>query len=176
MERRAVVLRRDVRAGCFKAVPFRSRAVSQPNNSRAWCADSFFTFLTASSTVLMLDTLAGKLFCSKPVCVRRNSQLRLHLLKKTRQRLEGGSQACVPTGMRNPELQTNHPGGRSVAKTAHLASPKHRSTETPIHRPSPPVSFPALSASIREIRAIRGQNSAFQLSRIRQRCAPHFSL
>jgi hypothetical protein len=29
MERRAVVLRRDVRAGCFKAVPFGCRAVSQ---------------------------------------------------------------------------------------------------------------------------------------------------
>jgi hypothetical protein len=67
MERRAVVLRRDVRAGCFKEVPFDCRAVSQPNNSRAWCADNFLTFLTASSTALMLDTLAGKLVWSKQV-------------------------------------------------------------------------------------------------------------
>jgi hypothetical protein len=67
MERRAVVLRRDVRAGCFKEVPFGCRAVSQPNNSRAWRADSFLTFLTASSTVLMQDTLAGKLVWSKAV-------------------------------------------------------------------------------------------------------------
>ena len=53
MERRAVVLRRNVREGCFREVPFACRAASQPNNSRAWRADSFLTFLTASSTVLM---------------------------------------------------------------------------------------------------------------------------
>jgi len=67
MERRAVVLRRDVRAGCFKEVPFDCRAVSQPNNSRAWRADNFLTFPTASSTALMQDTLARKLVWSKPV-------------------------------------------------------------------------------------------------------------
>ena len=67
MERRAVVLRRDVRAGCFKEVPLGCRAVSQPNNSRAWRADNFLTFLTASSTALILDTLAGKLVWSKQV-------------------------------------------------------------------------------------------------------------
>ena len=51
MEWRAVVLRRDSRDGW--AVPFGCRAVSQPNNSLAWRADSFLTFLTASSIVLM---------------------------------------------------------------------------------------------------------------------------
>ena len=60
MERRAVVLRRDVRDGCFGQVPFACRAASQPNNSRAWRADSFLTFLTASSTVLMGDRLARR--------------------------------------------------------------------------------------------------------------------
>jgi hypothetical protein len=65
MERRAVVFRRDGLADCFKAVPFGCRAVSQPNNSRAWGADSFLTFLTASSIVLMPDTLATKLVWSK---------------------------------------------------------------------------------------------------------------
>ena len=67
MERRAVVLRRDLRAGFFKEVPFGCCAVSQPNSSRAWLGESFLTFFTASSTVLMLDTLAGKLLSSKQV-------------------------------------------------------------------------------------------------------------
>jgi len=73
MERRAVVLRHDVRAGCFGEVPLGCRAVSQPNNSRAWPADSFLTFLTASSTVLMHDTLAVKSVWSKPVCSLRTA-------------------------------------------------------------------------------------------------------
>jgi hypothetical protein len=60
-------LRRDLRAGFFKEEPFGCRAVSQPSNSRAWLGDSFLTFLTASSTALMLDTLAGKLVLSKQV-------------------------------------------------------------------------------------------------------------
>jgi hypothetical protein len=67
MERRAVVLRRDGRAGCFREVPFGSRAVSQLNNSRAWRADSFLTFLTARPTALLLDALARKLIWSKQV-------------------------------------------------------------------------------------------------------------
>jgi hypothetical protein len=69
MERRAVVLRRDVRGGRF--APFRCRALSQPNNSLAWRADSFLTFLTASSTALMLVTVARNLVWSKWVCGRR---------------------------------------------------------------------------------------------------------
>ena len=67
MERRAVALRRDLRGGFFKEVPFGWRAVSQPNSSRAWLADSFLTFFTASSTALMPDTLAGKSVWSKQV-------------------------------------------------------------------------------------------------------------
>ena len=79
MERRAVVLRHDVRAGCFGEVPLGCRAVSQPNNSRAWPADSFLTFLTASSTVLMHDTLAVKSVWSKPVLLLADSCLFLRV-------------------------------------------------------------------------------------------------
>jgi hypothetical protein len=79
MERRAVVLRHDVRAGCFREVPLGCRAVSQPNNSRAWPTDSFLTFLTASSTALMQDTLAGKSVWSKPVLLLADSCLFLRV-------------------------------------------------------------------------------------------------
>jgi hypothetical protein len=68
MERRAVVLRREVRGGCFREVPLVRRILSQPNNSRAWPADGFLTFLTASSTALMQDTLNRISARSKRVC------------------------------------------------------------------------------------------------------------
>ena len=67
MERRAVVLRRNLRDGCFREVPFACRAASQPNSSRAWRAESFLTFLTASSTVLMGNRLARRSAWSKRV-------------------------------------------------------------------------------------------------------------
>ena len=51
----------------FTAVPLACRASSQPNNSRAWGADNFLTFLTASSTALMRHTLPGKLAGGKGV-------------------------------------------------------------------------------------------------------------
>src|ERR1039458_8900270 len=62
MRRRAAALRR-VGRGVF-AMPFGCRASSQPNNSLAWRADSFLTFLTAISTALILDKLVGKIFCA----------------------------------------------------------------------------------------------------------------
>lgn len=51
----------------FTAVPLACRASSQPNNARAWGADNFLTFLTASSTALMPCTVSGKSVCGKPV-------------------------------------------------------------------------------------------------------------
>ena len=71
MERRGGVLRRGVRASGLNEAPFDCRAVSQPNNSRAWRADSFLTFLTASSTALMFDTLAQNQREASRLCLRR---------------------------------------------------------------------------------------------------------
>ena len=65
MRRCAAALRRVVR-GAF-AMPFGCRASSQPNNSLAWRADSFLTFLTAISTALMLATVVQKIFWGTPV-------------------------------------------------------------------------------------------------------------
>lgn len=72
----AAVLRRVVR-GVF-AMPFGCRADSQPNNSLACRADSFLTFLTASSIALMLDTLARKLVSGKLVLCSRRRPLYPH--------------------------------------------------------------------------------------------------
>jgi hypothetical protein len=60
MEWRALLLGRDGRADFFKKAPFGWCLASQPNNSRAWRADSFLTFLTASSTVLTWVHYPGK--------------------------------------------------------------------------------------------------------------------
>lgn len=65
VDRRALGLRCDVRDGGLREVPFDCRLASQANNSRTWRADSFLTFLTASSTTLMVDTLSKKLAWSK---------------------------------------------------------------------------------------------------------------
>ena len=67
MERRASAFRRLARAGRFKEVPLRWCAVSHPNNSRACRSDSLLTFLTASSTLLILNTVAEKSTAGKPV-------------------------------------------------------------------------------------------------------------
>src|SRR5437879_12433675 len=53
MDWRAVLLRRDLRGGRFRVVPFGCRASSQLNNSRVWRGDNFLTFLKAISTALM---------------------------------------------------------------------------------------------------------------------------
>ena len=58
MRRRAATLRRAVRDAL--ATPGDGRASNQPSNSLAWRADSFLTFITASSTALMPFTLARK--------------------------------------------------------------------------------------------------------------------
>jgi hypothetical protein len=65
MERRALALRRGVRDGGLREVPFDCRLASQANNSRACRWDSFLTFLTASSTALMVETLSKKMAWSK---------------------------------------------------------------------------------------------------------------
>jgi len=64
---RAVPLRHQGRGRRSAAVPLARRPSSQSNNSRAWGADSFLTFLTASSTALMPCTLPRKPFCGKRV-------------------------------------------------------------------------------------------------------------
>jgi len=56
---RAVPLRHQGWERRFAAVPFACWASSQPNNSLAWEADNFLTFLTASSTALIRHTLPG---------------------------------------------------------------------------------------------------------------------
>ena len=55
----------DIRDGGSREAPFGCRLANQANNSRAWRADSFLTFLTASSTVLMVDTLTKRLASGK---------------------------------------------------------------------------------------------------------------
>jgi len=72
MERRAVVLRHDVRP----VVSEKSIGLpgGQPTQQfRAWPTDSFLTFLTASSTVLMQDTLAVKSFGASRFCSLRTA-------------------------------------------------------------------------------------------------------
>jgi|SRR5665213_1612212 len=69
MERRTAVLRLGIAKACFPEVPLTLRAFSQLNNSRAWGADRFLTFFTASSTVLMRENLAKNLvFNKRPLC------------------------------------------------------------------------------------------------------------
>src|SRR5439155_2579563 len=78
MERRTELLRRDARDGWFRIVPFACRAFSQLNNSRAWRADSFLTFLTASSTALMWDKLLRILGRRKRVLCPANTLQQSH--------------------------------------------------------------------------------------------------
>jgi hypothetical protein len=65
VDRRALGLQRDFRDAGLSGVPLACRLASQVNNSRACRADSFLTFLTASSTALIVDTLSKKLAWSK---------------------------------------------------------------------------------------------------------------
>jgi hypothetical protein len=67
MRWRAVPLRHQDWERRFAGFPFPCCLSSQPNNSRAWGADIFLTFLTANSTVLIQYTLPGKLVCGKRV-------------------------------------------------------------------------------------------------------------
>jgi hypothetical protein len=65
----------------FADAPFAGRASSQPNNSRAWGADNFLTFLTASSTALMRHTLPEKLAGGKSVLSASPSEQNSDLLE-----------------------------------------------------------------------------------------------
>lgn len=67
MRWRGVPLRHQGWERRFADAPFAGRASSQPNNSRAWGADNFLTFLTASSTALMRHKLPGELAGGKCV-------------------------------------------------------------------------------------------------------------
>lgn len=64
---RANALGRDLRRGRTEALPLPWRSANQPNNSRAWGADNFLTFLTASSTALIRHKLPRKLAGGKRV-------------------------------------------------------------------------------------------------------------
>ena len=57
---RASALCRDLRRGRVEDLPLVWRSSNQPNNSRAWRADNFLTFLTAISTALIRHTLPRK--------------------------------------------------------------------------------------------------------------------
>jgi len=67
MEGRAFALRRDFLAGGLSEADLRDCWTSQFNNSRAWLSDSLLTFLTASSTALIVDTLFRDLVWRKRV-------------------------------------------------------------------------------------------------------------
>jgi len=83
--RRAVILCFAVWERCFKVVSSAFRASNQPNNSRACRAESFFTFLTATSTALINCRLyAGSMSVKRaripllPPPILRESGIRAH--------------------------------------------------------------------------------------------------
>jgi hypothetical protein len=77
---RANALCRDLRRGRVADLPLVWSPSNQPNNSRAWRADSFLTFLTAISTALIRDILRSEQAGDKRVSSTRRRANNWHLI------------------------------------------------------------------------------------------------